>query len=126
MEIISFSFDKETINQLEHIRKKLKYKNRSKVLRAAIDSLRREMHELDQMKGICNAVIVVVYEKHKQEDLDEFMETYENTIKTELHQHNRGICSRVLITSGNFKTVRNMVEELRKKKSVRSVTVNSY
>lgn len=126
MEIISFSFDKETTNQIRQIQRRLGYKSRSKLLRAAIDSLRREMHELDQMKGTCNAVVVVVYDEHKQEDLDEFMETYESTIKTELHQHNHGVCSRVLITSGNARIVRSMVEELRKRKSIRSVTANIF
>jgi len=124
MPIISLSIDEETLSELSEIEKKLGSPGRSKVIRLAIDSLRKEVSLEEEGRGISNAVVTLTYENHVGEGLKGLMEQFEGMIKTEIHQHSEGVCVRVFFVRGEAAKLRGLFRVLRGRKGIKSISVN--
>lgn len=124
MPIISLSLDEDSLSELEEIEKKLGSPGRSKVMRLAIDSLRKEVSLEEGGSGASNAVVTLTYENHVGEGLKGLMGQFEGMIKTEIHQHSEGVCVRVFFVRGKAEKLRSLLRILRGKKGIRSISVN--
>ncbi len=124
MEIISISMDREMLNELGSIQKKLGFKSRSKLLRATLDSLLNEYNALDSRKGHCDAVFTVAHSPHGADSLSSLLTEFEDAIVTEIHQHHKNVCLRVLITCADASRVRELFSHLKRSKGVKSVQVS--
>lgn len=122
MEILSISIDKTSLKQLNEIQKKLGFKSRSKMLRNAIFGLMKDYEALDSLKGVIEAIFVLTYPENEKNHVSDILHKFEDAIKTELHQHNSGMCIDVLNINTEAKAVREIFGILKRSKSIQSVT----
>ncbi|MBD3389751.1 hypothetical protein GF415_02230 [Candidatus Micrarchaeota archaeon] len=124
MEIISVSMDKGQLAELDRIQEKLGFGSRSKLLRATIDSMLNEYNVLESRRGHTDAVFTVTHASHGADSLSRLLNEFEDVIKTEVHQHHKSICLRVLISCGDAKRVKELFSHLKRTKGIRSVQVS--
>ena len=124
MEIISVSMDKEQLADLDKLQKKLGFSSRSRLLRATVDSLLNEYDLLDSRRGHTDAVFTVTHSQIGSDSFSQTLAEFEDVINTEVHQHHKNICLRVLITCGDAGRIRELFSHLKRKKGVGSVQVS--
>jgi len=124
MEIISVSMDREQLGQLDKIQQKLGFKSRSKLLRATIDSMMNEYDVLDSRRGHTDAVFTVTHSSVGTDSLSRLLTEFEDVIMTEIHQHHKSLCLRVLIACGDAKRIKELFSHLKRRKGIRSVQVS--
>lgn len=122
MEILSVSIDKEALQQLKEVQKRLGFKSRSKLLRSAIQSLLKEYEGLESLSGNVESVFVLSYAESEKNHVSDILHKFEDTIETEMHHHHSGTCIDVLNIDTSAKTTREFFNTLRKSKSIYSVT----
>lgn len=122
MEILSISIDAASLKQLNEIQRKLGFKSRSKMLRNAILSMMKDYEALEMLKGKTEAIFVLAYPENEKNRVSDVLHKFENAIKTELHQHDSGMCIDVLNINTEAKVVRAIFGELKRSKSIHSVT----
>jgi metal-responsive CopG/Arc/MetJ family transcriptional regulator len=124
MEIISVSMDKEQLEELGRIQKELGFKSRSRLLRATVDSLLNEYDALESRKGHCDAVFTVTHSSRESASFGPLLLEFEDAIVTEIHQHHKDICLRVLITCADAGRIRELFSHLKRSNGVKSVQVS--
>ena len=122
MEIISMSLDEEMLKQLNAIQEKFGFKSRSKMLRNAVLGMVKDYQVLDSLKGNVEAIFVITYKQTEKNHVSDILHKFEDMIKTELHQHNSGICVDILNISGSAQNVRELFGMMKRNRSVYSVT----
>jgi len=123
MEIISISIGSEELSRLERAKGELGFKSRSKLLRAALDSLIEESARLSSLEGHADAVFTLLYEPREKDQLGALLKSFDDIIRTEVHQHHEGTCLRVLILCGEGSRLRDLSGALRREKGVRSLNI---
>jgi len=121
MEIVSISMAKEDLIELNRVQKKFNFRSRSKLLRATINSFLNEYRVMESAKGHTDAVFTITYREMKKHSLSDMLHTFEDCIKTEVHQHHVGVCLEVLIVCAKAERLREMFVLLKREKSVLSV-----
>ncbi len=124
MEIISVSMDKEQLGELDRIQEKLGFKSRSRLLRATVDSLLNEYDALESRKGHCDAVFTVTHSSRGNDGMGSTLLDFEDAIVTEIHQHHKEICLRVLITCADSGRIRELFSHLKRSNGIKSVQVS--
>ena len=122
LEILSISIDDALLKQLNDVQRKLGFKSRSKMLRNAILGMMKDYEVLDSLKGDTEAIFVLTYPENEKNHVSDVLHKFEKAIKTELHQHNSGMCIDILNINTDAKEIREIFGALKKNKSVRSVT----
>lgn len=122
MEIISISVDKETLAELQKAQTALGFKSRSKLLRTTLASLLNEYRAMESLKGHMDSVFVLTYKESEKHRISDLLHSFEDTIKTVIHQHHVGICLEVLIVCADASRIRKLFSLLKKDKGVRSVS----
>ncbi len=121
MEILSISIDKEALKQLEEVQKKLGFKSRSKMLRSAVLSLLNDYQNLDALSGNVESIFVLTYNESEKNHVSDVLHKYEDTIKTEIHQHHSGTCIDILNLETNAGRTRDFFSTVKKNKCIYSV-----
>jgi metal-responsive CopG/Arc/MetJ family transcriptional regulator len=124
MEIISVSMDAEQLAELDSLREKLGFGSRSKLLRATVDSLLNEYNALESRQGHCDAVFTVTHRTHGSEGLSSLLTEFDDAIVTELHQHHKDMCLRVLIACADAERIRELFSHIKRSRGVKSVQVS--
>lgn len=124
MEIISISLDNDTLAELGRAQKALGFTSRSKLIRATIGSLVNEYRAMDSLKGEVDAVFTLTYRHSHEHALSDIFHSFEDCIRTAVHQHHAGICLNVLIVSAGATRVRELFGLLKKAKGLRSMSVS--
>ena len=122
LEILSISIDDALLKQLNDVQRKLGFKSRSKMLRNAILGMMKDYEVLDSLKGDTEAIFVLTYPENEKNHVSDVLHKFEKALKTELHQHNSGMCIDRLNINTDAKEIREIFGALKKNKSVRSVT----
>lgn len=122
MEILSISIDKEALRQLENVQRRLGFKSRSKMLRGAVLGMLKEYEALDSLRGAVESVFILTYNESEKNNVSDMLHKFEDSIKTELHQHNSGTCIDVLNIHTDAAKVRGIFSALKKSKSIYSLS----
>lgn len=122
MEILSISIDDASLKQLNQIQKALGFKSRSKMLRSAILSMVKDYELLDSLKGSVECVFILTYSESEKNNVSGILHEFEDSIKTELHQHNSGTCIDILNLHADAKQIRKIFGILKRNKSIHSIT----
>ncbi len=122
MEIVSISLDKETLAELDMMRKQLGFKSRSRLIRATAASLLNEYKALESLKGHTDAVFMVTYRSAEKHGISDLLHEFEDSIKTVVHQHHVGMCLEVLIVCAEAGRIRELFALLKRDRGVRSVS----
>ena len=115
---------REQLEELGRMQKKLGFTSRSRLLRATVDSMLNEYNVLESRKGHTDAVFTVTHASQGSDSLSPLLSEFEDVIVTEIHQHHKSLCLRVLITCGDAPRIRELFSHLKRKKGVRSVQVS--
>ncbi len=122
LEILSISIDKNALQKLNAVQKKLGFKSRSKMLRSAILSLLKDYDALESLSGTVESVFVISYSESEKNHVSDMLHRFEGTIKTELHQHHSGTCIDILNLYTSAERTREFFSAAKKNKCIYSVT----
>lgn len=122
MEILSISIDKEALQQLEKVQKRLGFKSRSKMLRNAVLSMLKDYEALESLTGNVESVFILTYSESEKNHVSDLIHRFEDSIKTEMHQHNSGTCVDIINTNATAAKTRELFGVLKKNKCIYSVT----
>ncbi len=118
MEIITASLDTEQVKQLNGLQRKLGYKSRSKLLRAAIDSLLHEHAQIDGLTGFQNTVITVSHRKEDESGVMRAMHQFEDLVETNTHKQSGGRCVEIIMAQGDAGRIKRLYGLLKAAKGV--------
>jgi metal-responsive CopG/Arc/MetJ family transcriptional regulator len=121
MAILSISIDGETLRRLNAIQHVLGFKSRSKLLRNAVLGVLNEYETLESLRGNVQSVFVLTYKKNEKGHVFELLHKFEDSIRTELHQHSGGTCIDVLGVNASAEGTRKLFGALKKCKCVFAV-----
>lgn len=119
---MSVSIDKETLSALGEIQEKLGFKSRSKLLRNAVLHMLEEYRTLDALSGNVESIFVLKYKTSEKNRVSDMLHMFEDSIRTELHQHSSGTCIDVLDIRTDAGSTRKLFGALKMSKCVHSVT----
>jgi metal-responsive CopG/Arc/MetJ family transcriptional regulator len=122
MEILSISIDKEALTRLKGIQKRLGFKSRSKMLQSAILSMLKDYEALEALRGNVESIFVLTYRESEKNHVSDIFHRFEDTIKSELHQHHHGKGVSILSIDASADRTREFFRILRGSKCVYSVT----
>ena len=123
LDIISISIDKETLKKLNEIQQNLGLTSRSKMLRNAISSLLKDYEGIDSLTGHVESVFVLTYSESQKNKVSDVVHQFEDTIKTELHQHHHsGTCVDIINLDTTAHKTREFFSTVKRSKCIYSVT----
>jgi CopG family transcriptional regulator, nickel-responsive regulator len=123
LDIISISIDKDTLQRLSEIQRNLGFRSRSKMLRNAVLSLVKDYEGLDSLTGHVESVFVLTYSESQKNKVSDAVHQFEDTIKTELHQHHHsGTCVDIINLDTSAQKTREFYNSVKRNKSIYSVT----
>ena len=117
-EIISFSLDKESKGIIEKIEKTIEFKNRSELMRRALQLLLHESEELEAMQGHVDGIVVVTHQEKGEREIAEIKHEFNDIITTQVHNNMHEICMETFIVHGNAETVVSFVKKLKQNKAI--------
>lgn len=91
------------------------------MLRNAILGLMNDYEALDSLTGVIEIIFILTYPENEKNHVSDILHKFENAIKTELHQHNSGMCIDILNINTGANEVRDIFGILKRSKSVQSV-----
>jgi len=107
MAIISASIDKETLAELDSLRRSLDFSGRSEAIRAGIRSLVAESKSADKLSGEIKAVLLLVHEEKAEKSASGLAHEYESVVATHIHANlRRGKCLEIFVLSGEASRIR--------------------
>lgn len=122
LEILSISIDKEALQRLNRIQKKLGFKSRSKLLRNALLGMLKDYEALDALSGHVESIFVLTYPENERNHVSNILHKFKGTVRTETHQHNSDICIDILDISTDASHLREFFSTLKRTKCIYSVT----
>lgn len=122
MEILSISIDKEALERLNNVQKRLGFKSRSKLLRNAVLGMLKDYESLESLSGHVECIFVLTYPEAERNHVSMMLHKFKEAVRTETHQHNEKICVDILDISTDAKNVRELFSALKRTKCIYSVT----
>lgn len=126
MAIISLSLPEETLDQIDLMRKKGNYRNRSELIRTSV----KHMISCDQQDNISPgtkyaATVTLVVPENMKSHIHEVKHTAESIIKTEIHQClSRDKCMIVFVLEGRGRQIRSFAKSLEDISRVENVSLS--
>lgn len=124
MEILSISMDKDELEHLEEVQKRLGYKSRSKMLRNAVMSLVKDYEELESLHGNVESVFVLAYKDTEKNNVSDLIHKFKDAIETDVHHHHPGTGIDVLNLNTTAERTREFFSIAKRNKSI--YTVNYF
>ena len=121
MEIISVSLEEGQVAQVGTAMKKLGFRSRSKLLRAAIDSLLHEHTQIEKLKGFQKTVITVSHRMQDERGVMQALHEFEDLVETSMHQQSGSKCVEIVIAQGNAERVKKLYDVLKTARGVECV-----
>ncbi len=122
MEILSISIDKEALERLNKVQKKLGFKSRSKLLRNAVLGMLKDYEALDALSGSVESIFVITYPESERNHVSSLLHRFKESVRSEIHQHNSNVCLDILDINADAEDVRSLFGVLKKTKCIYSVT----
>lgn len=120
-EVLSISLSSDELASLSAMQEKLGFSNRSKLLRAGLQSLLAEYRLLDQLQGRHKVVFVVSHTKDHEADLGDLLHEFEDSVSTSLHQQSHHRCVEVVMAEGSASRLRELFSRFKSQKGVQQV-----
>ncbi len=121
--IVSFSLDRESLGLIQKIESERNFKNRSELIRAALQQLLQETREIRTDGGHIDGVIVVTHRERGEDGISTLVHRYADVITTHVHNNLHELCVETFIVHGNAKTIRQFVGEMRENKEALSTKI---
>ena len=104
--IVSISLNNDMIKELDRLQKTLGFTGRSEIVRAGIRTFVQEEKQKQNMKGVKNAILMVVHADEFDDQVAGIKHDYEDLFKTHLHNkidNNR--CVELFLLDGDAKKI---------------------
>lgn len=126
MPIVAISMPKSDLKDLERIRTRGNFSNRSEVMRHALHALIQEQTRLEDLSGTVTTVITIVYHEEGKDDFcNSIQHTHGKMITAMMHSHSQsGDCIEVFVMMGAASEIREFVDEFRSGKQVSRIYIN--
>lgn len=122
MEILSISIDREALERLNKVQKKLGFKSRSKLLRNAVLGMLKDYEALDALNGNVESIFVITYPESERNHVSGLLHKFKGAVRSEIHQHHSNVCLDILDINADAKDVSALFGVLKKTKCIYSVT----
>ena len=110
-QIISMSLNEKILGEVDKIQKDMGFSGRSETIRAGLRMLITDKREKSKLKGIIDAVLLVIHEDKNSEEFSILRHRHEELIKTQVHNHlENHKCLEILILKGNAEDVKKLAE----------------
>lgn len=117
--IISISLSDDVLALLGKLQADLGFSGRSETIRAALRLLAAEQKSRKRLKGVCDAVLLVIHKEDRSEEVSEIRHKYSSIIKTHIHNHLESHkCLEIFVLKGEAPKVAKMTEDLQASRSV--------
>ena len=128
MPIVAVSMSKADYDELDAFQKQNEFRNRSEVIRHAIQSLLKEHMTLEQMRGEITATITMVYiDNGKNDKCHQIQHDHSQLVLSMMHSHSiNGDCIEVLVVGGSAIKINSFAKKLRAQKQVKKLHVTIF
>lgn len=110
--IISLSLDEENLRELDKAQADMGFSGRSETARAAIQMLIQERRERARLKGMVDAVLILVHKEKHDEAISQIRHAHQSIIKTQLHNHlENHNCLETFVLNGPAREVNQLLED---------------
>lgn len=124
VEIISISLNKEILEDMEHIQKKLGFSGRSEIVRAGLRSLIEEHKKLSEIEGEIEGTLVVTHDEKDTTEFSKIKHSAHDLVKTHLHHELDGHkCMEILLFKGSSEEVKKLYRNFSSSKKIESVKI---
>lgn len=114
MGIVSVSLNDENLSVLDSIQKMYGLSGRSEAVRVAINAALTEIHELEDLGGVIEGVLIIVRRNHDDPWMIRLQARYESIIRTQLHSHLQNHkCLEVMVISCMSDELRDLLRDIR-------------
>src|SRR3989338_7574005 len=120
-EVLSLSLKPEERRELDAMHEKLGFKNRSKLLRAGLESLLNEYRLVEKLEGTHKVIFVVAHEEEHEAALGNIIHEFEDAVNTTIHQKSERLCVEIITAEGPASRLKPLFSTLKKAKGVRQV-----
>lgn len=104
--IVSISLNNDMIKELDRLQKTLGFTGRSEIVRAGIRTFVQEAKQKQDMKGIKNAILLVVHADEFDDQVAGIKHDYEDLITTHLHNKiDKDRCVELFLLDGDAKKI---------------------
>jgi CopG family nickel-responsive transcriptional regulator len=120
-EILSVSLGKRERETLDRLSREMGFSGRSETVRAGIRLLAEETRGRENLKGVVQAVLIVVHREDSEDSLTERKHSFEDIIYTQIHnQLGSGRCLEVFVLRGEASRVRELSNSMSAERGVES------
>ncbi len=123
MKIVSFSVQDGLFEELEKLRKELKFSGRSEVIRHGIKLIGEESKMLERMKGHIDCVLLIIHE-NSETSFTKLLHDKEELIKMQTHSKLcNSKCQETFILHGNAEKIRELYGKLRTNRKIEYIKI---
>lgn len=123
-EIISISLNKEILEDMDYIQKKLGFSGRSEIVRTGLRTLIEEHKRLSEVSGIVEGTIVVTHQEKFTDEFSKIKHSAHDCVKTHIHHelenHN---CMEILLFKGDAESIKELYQKFIASRKIDSVKV---
>ncbi len=114
MTIISVSMDDPLLEELSTLQEELGFAGRSEVIRTGARMLIADCKEKERLKGLLNAVLLLIHAQHVEDAVTAIKHEFEDIIHTQIHNHLReDKCLEVFILEGDAARIKELIAQFR-------------
>ncbi len=116
--IVSFSLNAQTLGLMDKIEGKFEFKNRSELIRAALQLLLNEVEDIEKIKGHMDAIIAVTHVQGHDSEISRIRHQFNDIVTTQIHNNLHGKCMELFIVHGKGGVIVEFFKALKKSKDV--------
>ncbi len=119
--VVSFSLDNESLELLEKVEALEQFGNRSEAIRAALQLLLNELHDVEKLKGHVSAVVVATHSEQLEGEVSKIKHNFSDIVSTHVHNNVHSTCLETFVIHGASERIAKFVKALRSSKAVSHV-----
>ena len=109
--IISMSLNDRILKDIDNLQKEMGFSGRSETIRAGLRLLIADKKEKSKLRGIVDAVLLIIHDDKHSEEVSILRHKHEELIKTQIHNHlENHKCLEIFILNGNALDIRKLTE----------------
>lgn len=110
-QIISMSLNDKILKDIDKLQKEMGFSGRSETIRAGLRMLIADKKEKSKLRGIIDAVLLVIHEDRNSEEVSFLRHRHEGLIKTQVHNHLESHkCLEIFILKGDAENIKKLAE----------------
>ena len=110
-QIISMSLNDKILKDIDKLQKEMGFSGRSETIRAGLRMLIADKKEKSKLRGIIDAVLLVIHEDRNSEEVSLLRHRHEELIKTQVHNHlENHKCLEIFILKGDAENIKKLAE----------------